>query len=67
MSQLSLSQRYQIELCRSHGMSISRIGDFIDKDKSVVSREISRNSDVRSGEYKAELTHNKAQNRQKKK
>lgn len=67
MSQLSLSQRYQIELCRSHGMSISRIGDFIDKDKSVVSREISRNSDLRSGEYKAELAHNKAQNRHKKK
>ncbi len=67
MSQLTLNQRYQIESCLSHDMSLSRIEAHIGKDKSVVSREITRNSDARSGQYKAELAHNKAQSRHKKK
>ena len=65
MAQLTLNQRYHIESCLSHGMTISGIGDFINKDKSVVSREISRNADARSGQYKAELAHTKAQCRHK--
>lgn len=65
MSQLTLNQRYQIESSLSQGMSLSMIGSLINKDKSVVCREISRNSDARSGKYKAELAHNKAQYRHK--
>jgi len=63
MAQLTLEQRYGIEFCLSSEMTYSKIGDYIDKDKSVVSREISRNSDARNGKYKAELAHSKAKER----
>ncbi len=48
-------------------MSLSKIEAYICKNKSVVSREITRNSDARSGQYKAKLAHNKAQSHYKKK
>ena len=44
-------------------MTYSQIGEHIDKNKSVVSREISRNSDARNGKYNAELAHRKAKER----
>lgn len=67
MSQLTLDQRYGIQYCLSQNMSYSDIGDHIDKNKSVVSREISRNADERNKLYKAELAHLKAQKRHKEK
>jgi len=63
MAQLTLEQRYRIEFSLSSKMTYSQIGDYIGKDKSVVSREISRNSDARNGKYKAELAHRKAKER----
>jgi transposase, IS30 family len=63
MSHLSLEQRYKIETYRSLGKSISAIAAYIGRDKSVVSREISRNSDSRNAVYKADLADRKAKNR----
>jgi len=63
MAQLTLEQRYRIEFSLLAKMTYSQIGDYIGKDKSVVSREISRNSDARNDKYKAELAHRKAKER----
>jgi transposase, IS30 family len=60
MAHLTLEQRYKIETYYSLGKSITSIADYIGKNKSVVSREISRNSDKRSGIYKANLADRKA-------
>jgi IS30 family transposase len=65
MAQLTLEQRYKIEAWLEAGKSRGQIAQFISKDKSVVSREIKRNSDGRNGQYKADLAHRKAQNRHK--
>ncbi|WP_294265744.1 IS30 family transposase [uncultured Chryseobacterium sp.] len=59
MSHLTLEQRYKIEAYHNLGKDISEISEYIGKDKSVVSREIKRNSDGRSGLYKADLAHRK--------
>ena len=63
MAQLTLEQRYRIEFSLSTKMTYSQIGEYIDRDKSVISREISRNSDARNGKYNAELAHRKAKER----
>lgn len=65
MAHLTLEQRYKIEVYRNAGISISEIAELVDKDKSVISREIKRNSDQRSGVYKAVLADKKALNRHK--
>ena len=65
MAHLTLEQRYKIEAYRNSGSSISEIAQFVDKDKSVISREIDRNSDQRSGTYRATLADKKAVNRHK--
>lgn len=65
MAHLTLVQRYQIESYRNVGSSISEIANFLGRDKSVVSREIKRNADQRSGLYKAALADKKAQSRHK--
>lgn len=65
MAHLTLEQRYKIEAYRNSGSSISEIAELLDKDKSVISREIKRNSDKRSGIYKAVLADKKAINRHK--
>ncbi|NRA48062.1 MAG: helix-turn-helix domain-containing protein, partial [Phaeodactylibacter sp.] len=49
MAQLTLEQRYKIEAWLEAGKSRGQIAQFIGKDKSVVSREIKRNSDGRNG------------------
>ena len=67
MAHLTLEQRYKIEAYRSTGTSISGIADLVGKDKSVISREISRNADQRSGIYKAVLADKKAMGRHKSK
>ena len=63
MAHLTLEQRYKIEAYINAGSSISEIAELVDKDKSVISREIKRNSDQRSGVYKAVLADKKALNR----
>jgi len=59
MAHLTLEQRYKIEAYRSVGKSLSEIGAYIGKGKDVVSREIRRNSDQRSGVYRADLAQRK--------
>jgi IS30 family transposase len=43
MAHLTLEQRYKIEAYRNAGSRISEIAQLVDKDKSVISREIKRN------------------------
>lgn len=62
-----MEQRYKIETYRDLGKSLGQIAEYIGRDKSVVSREIGRNSDKRSGVYKAGLAQRKAEKRQKEK
>lgn len=63
MSQLTLGQRYEIAALRTQGFSITAIGTIINKDKSVISRELARNSDKRNNLYKAELAQAKTDKR----
>jgi IS30 family transposase len=63
MSHLTLKQRYRIEFCISENKTLAEIAEYIDKDKSVISREIKRNSDARNSKYKAELADAKAKKR----
>lgn len=63
MAHLTLEQRYQIEIYLKTGIIISEIANLVGKNKSVISREIKRNADQRSGIYKASLANKKAKNR----
>lgn len=65
MAHLTLEQRYKIEAYKNAGKNISEISEYIGKDKSVISREIKRNSDQRSCIYKADLADKKSLNRHK--
>ena len=67
MTHLTLEQRYKIEAYRNLGKGISEIADYIGRDKSVVSREIRRNSDGRNGIYKAALAQRKTAQRHQEK
>ena len=60
---LTLEQRYAIQYLRSEGLTQSAIAEKIGKDKSVISREIRRNCDMRNGAYRADLAHRKYQER----
>ena len=61
MAHLTLEQRYAIQYLRSEGLTQSAIAEKIGKDKSVISREIRRNCDMRNGAYRADLAHRKYQ------
>ena len=65
MSQLIVEQRYTIQVLKKEGFSQKVIAERIGKNKSVVCRELKRNSDKRSGEYRAELAERKCANRHK--
>lgn len=67
MGQLTLEQRYIIQTYKTQGLSQGKIGEYIGRDKSVISRELKRNSDGRTGKYRAELAQKKAEDRHKKK
>ncbi len=56
----NVEQRYKIETYKNTRKNISEISEYIGKDKSVISREIKRNSDQRSGIYKASLAEKNA-------
>lgn len=64
MAHLSSQQRYTIESMSANGFSRKEIAKVIGKDKSVLSRELKRNSDGRNGEYKAKLAQRKYEARQ---
>jgi len=63
MSHITQEQRYTISCLLEKGFKITEIARVIDKHKSVVSREIKRNCDQRSGQYKSDLAHRKYQKR----
>jgi DNA-binding MarR family transcriptional regulator len=50
MNHLTKEQIYTISVMRKEGYSQKAIAESIDKDKSVISRELKRNKDQRSGE-----------------
>lgn len=63
MTHITVEQRYTISVMLSQGYLQKDISKAIGKDKSVVSREISRNCDKRDGKYHHELAQRKYQNR----
>ncbi len=67
MSHLTVEQRYTISEMVQAGYSQTAISKVIGRDKSVVSRELKRNADGRSGMYRFELACRKAADRQQKK
>lgn len=64
MSHLTKEQRYTICTMLQKGYTQSEIALVIKKDKSVVSRELRRNADARSGQYRDDLAHRKYLKRQ---
>mgnify|MGYP006089425455 CR=1 FL=1 len=65
MSHITQSQRYTISCMLKKGYKQSEIAEAIDKDKSVVFREIQRNSNAKSKRYCSELADRKYRERQK--
>jgi IS30 family transposase len=56
---LSASERGMIQMGRQLGMSYAKIGESLGRDKSVIWREVKRNSGV-DGEYQASVAHARA-------
>lgn len=67
MSHLTTAQRYTIAVMKNSGHSQKAIAAAIEKDKSVVSRELRRNCDARSGAYRWDLAERKCAARHKSK
>lgn len=67
MSHISYEQRYTISRMLKQGYSQTSIGAVLGRSKSVICREIHRNKDLRSGEYKPDLAQKKYRQRQKEK
>lgn len=67
MGHLTREQRYTIEVMKKSGHGNQAIADSIGKDKSVISRELSRNKDQRDGSYRSDLAQRKYEARQKNK
>ena len=67
MSHLTQEQRYTIEILYNENYSQTDIAKIIFRDKSVVNRELKRNSDKRSNAYKADLADRKCKQRHKEK
>jgi IS30 family transposase len=65
MAHITNEQRYTINCMLDQGLKPVKIARLIKKDKSVISREIKRNSDQRSGVYKSDLAQRKYQKRLK--
>lgn len=63
MSHLTQQQRYTIEILRNENYSQTAIAKIICRDKSVINRELKRNSDKRNGAYKADLAGRKCKQR----
>ena len=63
MAHITKEQRYTIEVMLKQGFKQNEIAIAIDKDKSVISRELRRNCDNRSGEYRSELANKKYSDR----
>ncbi|WP_426092854.1 helix-turn-helix domain-containing protein, partial [Flavobacterium sp. DSR3-2] len=55
MGHLTSEQRYTIGVLLGQNYNKSEIAILINKDKSVITRELKRNCDLRSGKYSSEL------------
>ena len=65
-TQLAINERYIIEQCIQGGMSQKEIANLLGRDKSVISREISRNISL-DGIYRAEEAQEQYLNRRQRK
>lgn len=65
MSHLTHEQRYTISILLEQNFSKSQIALLIKKDKSVLTRELKRNCDLRSGKYDYDLAQRKYERRQR--
>ena len=65
MSHITPAQRYTIASMLKMSYNQSEIAKAIGKDKSVVSREIKRNSNEKNKAYCSDLADRKYKNRQK--
>ena len=63
MERFTLEQRYKIETLQQEGYKYVEIAQKLDKHKSVIHRELTRNSDQRNGQYKAALAQKKSEER----
>ena len=63
MSQITLEQRYEISALHKLGKTRHYIARIIGVHKTSVGRELNRNADGRSGEYKAKLAERKCRAR----
>jgi IS30 family transposase len=63
MKHLTVEQRYAISIMIGKGSKLKVIAEAIGKDKSTVTRELQRNSDGRSGEYRFGLAQRKCDQR----
>jgi len=64
MSHLTKEQRYTIGVLLDQNFKKSEIALLIGKDKSVVTRELKRNCDLRNGKYNFQLAQRKYEKRQ---
>lgn len=67
MSHISQEQRYEIQSYLQQKIKISKIAEYLGRPKKTIYQEIKRNSDLRNGEYKAELAQRKYEQRMKEK
>lgn len=67
MSHLTYEQRYTISVMLQSGHTQKSIAEALNRDKSVISREISRNKDKRNGIYSDQKAQNKCDERHRKK
>ncbi len=67
MSHLTYEQRYTISVMLQSGHTQKSIALALNKDKSVISREISRNKDKRNSAYSADKAQDKCDDRHRKK
>ena len=67
MKQITSMQRYTISAMKKQGCKVSDIATTINVHKSSVYRELARNSDLRTKEYKDELAQKKCDKRKKEK
>ena len=63
MTHITQSQRYTLSVLKEQGKSQKEIALTIKKDKSVISRELRRNCDQRSGKYEYDLAQRKYRKR----
>jgi len=63
MGQLTVEQRYTIQVLKKQGIAQNKIAAEVGRCASVVCREIQRNCDKRGGEYKADLAERKCKAR----